>query len=548
MILGGGKAGARSGQATATLDGLLRRAAASRPDAPALADAANRDALIGGAPRTLTWAELDRLVDRLAGRLRELGLQPDTVVATQFPLCTEAVASMLAIARAGLIAAPLPLGWGRREVVAHLKTVGARAILTCGRAGPLDCADMMRFAAAEVFSIRFVLSLGGPSLDGVVPLDDVLADTGGVEPVETVRAGEPAHHVVLVTAEATPQGHVSAARSHAELAAGGLAGFMTLVPDDGAVIAATLAPDSFAGMALQVVPWLMAGCRLIVHPPFAPRVFADLLAADGVTHVVIPAGLAACLAAADAPRVRHALLVARRSSEIAAAQDLRPAGMVIDTLFAAGEAGIVRTLMADGTPAIRAGADSFATSAGQSPVLVETRAGTDGMLELAGAMVPRAAFPPGAERGTTPGWTVDAAGFRAFSQSAAPIKGAGALAIGERAQGIVAVGGRGFSEADIRAAYAEAGGEIAPVIRPDPVLGQRVSGVIGDGRAVMGLAGRLEATGLTMLAVPGGNRRAGPIPFEDTRVKEPAAARDALADTQAALEQLLQVARSAAGR
>lgn len=548
MILGGGKTGARPGQATATLDGLLRRAAASRPDAPALADAVNREVLIGGTARALTWAGLDRLVDRLAGRLRELGLQPDTVVATQFPLSTEAVAALLALARAGLIAAPLPLGWGRREVVAHLKTVGARAILTCGRAGPLDCADMMRFAAAEVFSIRFVLSLGGPSLDGVVPLDDILTDTGPAEPVETTRGGEPAHHVLLVTAEVSPQGHLAAARSHAELAAAGLAGFMTLVPDDGAVIAATLAPDSFAGIALQIVPWLMAGCQLIVHPPFAPRVFADRLVADGATHAVLPAAFAACLNDAGAPALRHALLVARRPSDIAAAAHLRPAGVVVDTLFAAGEAGLARTLIVDGKPAIRSGPDSFATSAGQSPVLVEARVGSDGRLELSGAMVPRAAFPPGAERGPAPSWTVDQAGFRPCGLVATVFKGTPALALGEPSAGIVLIGGRGFAEADIRAAYAEAGGEIAPVIRPDPVLGQRVSGVIGDGRAIVGLASRLEATGLTALAVPGGSRRGGPIPFEDTRASEPAPARDALADTQAALEKLLQVARTATGR
>lgn len=548
MILGGDRSAGRTDQMTATLDGLLRRAAAFRPDAPALADAINREALIGGVARSLTWAELDRLVDRLAGRLRDLGLQADTVVATLFPLSSEGVATLLALSRAGLIAAPLPLGWGRREAVAHLKTVGAKAILTCGRAGPVDCADMMRFAAAEVFSIRFVLSLGGPALDGVVPLDDVLDNPGPADPVEVERSGPAAHHVVVVTADATAAGHLAVARSHAELAAGGLAGFMTMVPDDGATLAATMAPDSFAGLALQLVPWLMAGCRLILHPPFAPRVFADRLTADGVTHAVLPAAFAGCLDDLTAPTLRHVLLVARRSPEVAAAALLRLPGVVIDTLFAAGEAGVVRTLMTEGMPAIRAGSDSFATSAGQAPVLVEARAGKDGQLELAGAMVPRAAFPPGAERMRGPTWSVDPAGFHTCGQAAAAIPKVSALSIGETAPGIVAIGGRCFPESDIRAAYAEAGGEIAPVIRADPVLGQRVSGVIGDGRAIVGLAGRLEATGITPLAVPGGSRRTGPIPFEDTRPKDVQPVRDELAETKAALEEMLQVARTATGR
>lgn len=547
MILGGDRSAGRSEQVTATLDGLLRRAATFRPDAPALTDAVNRQAIIGGAARSLTWSELDRLVDRLAGRLRDLGLQADTVVATLFALSSEGVAALLALARAGLIAAPIPLGWGRRETVAHLKTVGAKAILTCGRAGPVDCGDLMRFAAAEVFSIRFVLSLGGPALDGVVPLDDVLSDPGPAGPVEVERSGPAARHVVVVTADASAGGHVAVARSHAELAAGGLAAFMTMVPDDGATLAATLAPDSFAGLALQLVPWLMSGCHLILHPPFAPRVFADRLSADGVTHAILPAAFAGCLEGHAAPSLRHVLLVARRSSEVAAAALLRPPGVVVDTLLAAGEAGVVRTLLAEGMPAIRAGGDSFATSAGQAPVLVEARAGKDGQLELAGAMVPRAAFPPGAERMRGPSWSVDAAGFHACGLAATAIPNASALAIGESEPGIVAIGGRRFPESDIRAAYAEAGGEIAPVIRADPVLGQRVAGVIGDGRAIVGLAARLEATGITPLAVPGGSRRAGPIPFEDTRPKDVPSIRDPLAETKAALEQMLQVARSATG-
>jgi hypothetical protein len=146
-----------------------------------------------------------------------------------------------------------------------------------------------------------------------------------------------------------------------------------------------------------------------------------------------------------------------------------------------------------------------------------------------------------------PSWSVDAAGFHACGLAATAIPHASALAIGESEPGILAIGGRRFAESDIRAAYAEAGGEIAPVIRADPVLGQRVAGVIGDGRAIVGLAARLEATGITPLAVPGGSRRAGPIPFEDTRPKDMPSTLDPLAQTKAALEQMLQMARSATG-
>lgn len=536
--------GATDALGRATIDGLLRRAAEIRPHNPALRDASNRPLIIGGSVINLSWGELDGVVDTMAGRLRALGLPTDSVVATQFALCAEAVIALLAVARAGLIAAPVPLGWGRRETVVHLQRLGARAILTAGRAGPVDCADMMRHAAAECFSVRAVLSIGGPALDGVIALDDALDALGEAERIDIERSDNPADHVVLVTADATAAGHVAVPRSHNNLIAGGLSVFTAGAPDEGSVIAATLAPDTFAGIALQVVPWLMSGGQFVAHPPLALRALIDDLAESAVSHLVLPAAAAAGLDQADPDALgslRHVALLARRGPEAMGAASAGQ-GFARDVYFAAGETGLVRVVSEDG--AIPLGADG----AGQIPAPIETKLGTDGVLLLRGTMVPRAAFPAGAEHGLPPFWSTDAEGFRDSGVKTAHGEAPGTLVLAGDTSGIVAVGGRRFAESDLRAAYAEAGGEIAPVIRPDPLLGQRVAGVIGDGRAIVGLSQRLSETGLTPLGVPGGTRQSGPLPFEDTRPKDTSPGRDALADTQAVLEQLLSVAKAAARR
>ena len=550
VILGKGRKASSTGVAgRTTLDGLLRRAAEIRPAARALADAPNRPHLIGGEPRQLTWAELDRLVDMLAGHLRQMGLPTDAVVATQFAMSSDAIIAMLALSRAGCIAAPVPLGWGRRETAAHLQRLGARAILTAGRIGPLESADMMRFAAAEAFSVRFVLSLGGPELDGVIPLDDVLAATDGAPRVELERPDNPADHVAVITADAAAEGHYGVARSHNEVIAGGLAAFMAGVPDEHSVFAAALAPDAFAGMALQIVPWLMSGGTLIAHPPLALRIILDRLAADGVTHAVLPVAAGAAVLGcplAQRPALRHLALLARRPAGDLDLMDAEADGLAVDVFHGFGEAAIVRTLK--GTPGtLMLGADTHTSGGGQSPLLVESRIGADGTLELRGAMVPQSAFPPGAENGLPPFWSVDAEGYRPTGFPAATDKQRKALTIGSREAGIVSIGGRRFPEAGLRAAYAEAGGEIAPVIRPDPILGDRVSGVVGDGRAIVGLAGRLVDSGLTPLGIPGGTRQAGQLPFEDTRPKDEPPLLDPLSESHSALAQLLSVARAAAG-
>ena len=51
--------------AATTLDNLLRRAVARRPDEIALADPPNRQAFTDGPPRRLTYVEIDRMVSAI---------------------------------------------------------------------------------------------------------------------------------------------------------------------------------------------------------------------------------------------------------------------------------------------------------------------------------------------------------------------------------------------------------------------------------------------------------------------------------------------------
>ena len=528
-----------------TLDGLLRRAAELHGDAPALLDAQNRPMTIGGPARQLSFADVDRTVNALARRLLAAGLATDTVIATQFALSSDAVIALLAISRAGMIAAPVPLGWGRRETSSYLQRIGARAILCASRSGSIDSADIMREAAAETFSVRFVFSLGEPVLDGVVALDEVFADEDASEKIETARVGNPADHVALVTAETTADGFVALARSANQVIAGGLTSFIAGTPDAKSVMAATLSPDTFAGIATQIVPWLMSQSKLILHPPLAPRVMREALVADKVTHAVLPVSLAGLAVNLNGAALSHILLIGRRHTDVAAAAKLVVPGAIVDFFFAPGEIGLVGIRRTSESAVLANGPQSFSKAASNAPILVETRINANGSLELRGAMVPGSAFPPGSERMSQATLAFDKEGFvdTGFAAHAA----AEGLAVDADPVGVIAVGGRRFAESDIRAAYVEAGGEIAPVIKADPILGQRVAGLIGDGRGIAGLGVRLSDMGLTPLAVPGAGRHAGPLPFEDTSPR-PKPVLEPEDDRRAALDAFLAMAKAAASR
>ena len=121
-----------------TIDEVFHRLAERRPDALALADAANRQTFTDGAPRRLTFAEADRMVTAIAGRLRAMGLPTDAIVGIQLPNIVEHILTMLGVLRAGMIVAPLPLSWRRADAIAALGRIGAKALITCGHVGSFD--------------------------------------------------------------------------------------------------------------------------------------------------------------------------------------------------------------------------------------------------------------------------------------------------------------------------------------------------------------------------------------------------------------------------
>ena len=99
---------ARGWWGTRRIQDWMDDAVRTRPDAEALVDAPNRADFIDGAPRRLTWRELEVEAVRYAGLLLDLGLAKGDVVCTQLPNCVELPAIYLACLKLGLIVTPVP--------------------------------------------------------------------------------------------------------------------------------------------------------------------------------------------------------------------------------------------------------------------------------------------------------------------------------------------------------------------------------------------------------------------------------------------------------
>jgi hypothetical protein len=472
-----------------TLDELFGQAALRRPDAIALCDPPNRSSFTDGEPRRLTYSQADQVVSAIAGRLRRFGLSTDAVVAVQLPNVVESVLTLLGIWRAGLIAAPLPMLWRRADAATALNRIGAKAIVTTARIGTTDHCDLAMNVAAEVFAVRYVCSFGAGLPDGVIPLDDLVANAPLFDPAEAVhREGNPAAHVAAVTFEVTSGGLMAVGRSHAELIAGGQAVLLEAGLQESAVILASCANSSFAGLALSALPWLLTGGTLSLHQPFDPSAFADQCRNDACDTVVLPGALTARIAQAGLlthPGLRNILALWRAPERLAVASPWQHQQAELVDVLAFGETALIAGRRgAAGQPSeIPLGAVP-ARRGTQASTVIETMVTETGTLALRGPMVPGHPFPPGAERAAMPCFKPDARGFVDTLYPCRPDHSSGELAITAPPPSIVSVGGYRFKLDHLQDLASRAAAEAKLTTLPDALTGHRLAGNAADRAAI----------------------------------------------------------------
>lgn len=485
MILGEPRAQHVTSGGRATLDDIFRRNVARRPDAVALVDPLNRESFTEGTTRRITYAEADRMVSAIAGRLRRLGLLTDAVVGLQLPNTVESVLTILGVLRAGMIAVPLPLLWRRAECTAALGRLGAKGLITVSRIGAVDHCELAMHVAAEVFPIRYVCGFGTKPVDGIIPLDDCLT-APTIEVIEPFhREANPAAHVAVVTWDMTPDGHIAVGRSHNELIAGGLAAMLEgrLEPD--AIMLTTCTMSSFSGLALSIMPWLLTGGTLVLHHPFDATTFAEQCRDEHCDTVVLPGPLVPRLADAGLlaqPELMNVIALWRAPERLEQASPWRHDHAELIDVLAFGETALFgMRRAADGMPAPIPTDQVMAPRGAPGAVLVAELMRTEaGTLALRGPMVPRYAFPPGAERSPVPHFFTDHNGLVDTGYPCRIDPDTDALRLTGPSGDLVSVGGYRFNLSELQDLVRRIGDNIALTALPDALSGHRLAGHAGD--------------------------------------------------------------------
>jgi acyl-CoA synthetase len=276
------------------IDALLRERVARDGDIPAIVDPLNRDALMDGPVRELTWPQLDEQVSRLAQVLLDEGVTPGDVVGVQLPNTVEIAVAFLAIVRIGAIVAPFPVQYRSYELT-HLSHVAqAKMFITASRIGQRQAAAEITGLRESIPSLRAVAAFGPAVPDGVIGLDERVAaadDLSGLAAHLTRWSPDPNDCVTICWTSGTESTPKGVQRTHYDwmaMSTGTVEG-PDLTRDD--VLLNPFPMVNMAGINGMFLPWLKVGGLLVQHHPFDLATFLRQIEQHRATYTVAPPAL-----------------------------------------------------------------------------------------------------------------------------------------------------------------------------------------------------------------------------------------------------------------
>lgn len=274
-----------------TLDSLFRQTAQLHPERTAIVDAPDRADWTGGEARSLTYAEADKEITRLAAFFKAVGLSTDHVLGLQSPNTVDTVVAFLAALRAGLIVSPLPLHWRQKNVVEALNSVGAKGFIAADRIETRNVGIAARDAAADLFSLRFVFGLGKDVPDGLIELAPMLAEMGDELEFEEIEREQAADHVATISWSRSGEKTVPVNRCHNHWLAAARQCVHEAGLKHGERLLVPYSLSGLTGIGAGLVPWLLVGGTLHLHHPTSLLQLSRHANQVGADYVLTPGPL-----------------------------------------------------------------------------------------------------------------------------------------------------------------------------------------------------------------------------------------------------------------
>jgi acyl-CoA synthetase (AMP-forming)/AMP-acid ligase II len=253
-----------------------------------------REALTDGT-RRLSYRELADGIDRMAARLRALGIGAGDVVTIQLPNWIEFAFVFFALERLGAVAVTVSVDFRSRELEYIMRFADSKMFVCCGQFRGFDHAAMAAELKPRLASLAAVGIIGGAAPTGMVSLDDAAAARGAPAGFAPVAMDADTVMRMAFTSGTTgnPKG-VMHSHNTTLAAARILNGDLGLSADDVMMI---WLPLGLNWGYLTLVQSVLAGAKAVLLDRFAPAAALELIARERVTFIpTAPASLTAILA------------------------------------------------------------------------------------------------------------------------------------------------------------------------------------------------------------------------------------------------------------
>ena len=267
---------------------VLARRVAETPDREALVDDSHR----------LSYRQLADGIDRMAARLRSLGIGQGDVVTLQIPNWIEFALVFFSLERLGAVAVTVSVDFRSRELEYIMRFAGAKMLVCCAEFRGFDHAAMAAELAPRLPALATIGLLRGAGRSGMVSLDDVAAASGPPAGFTPVPSDADAVMRMAFTSGTTgnPKG-VMHSHNTTLAACRILNGDLGLGRDDVMLI---WLPLGLNWGYLTLVQSVLAGARAMLLDRFRPAAALDLIARERVTYIpTAPASLTAILQEGD---------------------------------------------------------------------------------------------------------------------------------------------------------------------------------------------------------------------------------------------------------
>ena len=271
---------------TKTLVDYFKENVARTPDAVALADPPNREALTGIKAERLTFREFDRAVDATAEALISKGIRKDDIIMVQLPNTWELAMLYLAITRAGALISPMPMAWRRSEAEYILGVTEAKAFIT-----------VEEFAGFKHTAMVEQLRPGFPNLKEIITLSELREMsrgevTGKLDSI-TIDANDAFTLCWSSGTEARPKG---CPLSHNNWLCQGVFQYEVAPIRPGCNLITAGPLVNMASIGTVFIPWLMTGGKFALHHPFDGPTFIMQLMTEQIHYtLLVPAIVTALL-------------------------------------------------------------------------------------------------------------------------------------------------------------------------------------------------------------------------------------------------------------